>query len=180
MRNQVGSTRVSRLDSLPAVPLLGGKLTFISHLPLVPTLVEYAMEAISHAGSVLAILASDGVVLAAEKKVTSKLLDLGLTKGGEGGEAWAAGGEKIFLLNKCVALLARTAGCNFSLLTSSPIPPRLDSNRHRYRALPWPCLPSAFRSSQQHFDRHRGLHGRRDITHQLCAHGRSEPSAQLQ
>lgn len=62
------------------------------------------MEAISHAGSVLAILASDGVVLAAEKKVTSKLLDLGLTKGGEGGEAWAAGGEKIFLLNKCVGL----------------------------------------------------------------------------
>ncbi|WFD18251.1 proteasome endopeptidase complex [Malassezia caprae] len=37
--------------------------------------VEYAMEAISHAGTVLGILAKDGVVLAAEKKVTSKLLE---------------------------------------------------------------------------------------------------------
>ncbi|KAJ3128958.1 protein with putative role during mitosis [Nowakowskiella sp. JEL0407] len=37
--------------------------------------VEYAMEAISHAGTALGILASDGIVLAAEKKVTSKLLE---------------------------------------------------------------------------------------------------------
>jgi 20S proteasome subunit alpha 3 len=37
--------------------------------------VEYAMEAISHAGAALGILASNGVVLAAEKLVTSKLLD---------------------------------------------------------------------------------------------------------
>ena len=37
--------------------------------------VEYAMEAISHAGTVIGILAKDGVVLAAEKKVTSKLLE---------------------------------------------------------------------------------------------------------
>jgi 20S proteasome subunit alpha 3 len=65
------------------------------------------MEAISHAGSVLAILATDGVVVAAEKKVTGKLLDLGLTRGGggEGGDtAWAAGGEKVFLLNKYACL----------------------------------------------------------------------------
>jgi 20S proteasome subunit alpha 3 len=33
------------------------------------------MEAISHAGAALGILAKDGIVLAAEKKVTSKLLD---------------------------------------------------------------------------------------------------------
>lgn len=33
------------------------------------------MEAISHAGTSLGILANDGLVLAAEKKVTSKLLD---------------------------------------------------------------------------------------------------------
>jgi 20S proteasome subunit alpha 3 len=33
------------------------------------------MEAISHAGSALGILAKDGIVLAAEKKVTSKLLE---------------------------------------------------------------------------------------------------------
>lgn len=37
--------------------------------------VEYAMEAISHAGACVGILATDGVVLAAEKKTTSKLLE---------------------------------------------------------------------------------------------------------
>jgi len=37
--------------------------------------VEYAMEAISHAGTAIGILASDGVVLAAEKKISSKLLE---------------------------------------------------------------------------------------------------------
>lgn len=54
------------------------------------------MEAISHAGTVLGVLAKDGVVLAAEKKVTGKLLDLSSVKeGGYGGS-----GEKIFLLNR--------------------------------------------------------------------------------
>ena len=33
------------------------------------------MEAISHAGTCLGILASDGVLVAAEKRVTHKLLD---------------------------------------------------------------------------------------------------------
>ncbi|KAH9948937.1 nucleophile aminohydrolase [Amylocystis lapponica] len=48
------------------------------------------MEAISHAGTVLGVLASDG-------KVTGKLLDLsGAKEGGYGGS-----GEKIFLLNSC-------------------------------------------------------------------------------
>jgi 20S proteasome subunit alpha 3 len=56
------------------------------------------MEAISHAGTVLGVLAKDGVVLAAEKKVTGKLLDLsGAKEGGYGGS-----GEKIFLLNSFV------------------------------------------------------------------------------
>ncbi|KAJ3735613.1 nucleophile aminohydrolase [Lentinula guzmanii] len=60
--------------------------------------IEYAMEAISHAGTVLGVLAKDGVVLAAEKKVTGKLLDLsGAKEGGYGGS-----GEKIFLLNSNV------------------------------------------------------------------------------
>ncbi|TFK21093.1 proteasome subunit alpha type 4 [Coprinopsis marcescibilis] len=60
--------------------------------------IEYAMEAISHAGTVLGVLAKDGVVLAAEKKVTGKLLDLSSSKaGGYGGS-----GEKIFLLNRNV------------------------------------------------------------------------------
>ena len=34
--------------------------------------VEYAIEAISHAGSAVGILSEDGVVLAAEKKILSK------------------------------------------------------------------------------------------------------------
>ncbi|KAG8970358.1 hypothetical protein FRC03_009631 [Tulasnella sp. 419] len=65
---------------------------------------EYAMEAISHAGTVLGVLAKDGVVLAAEKKVTGKLLDLSIAKeGGYGGS-----GEKIFLVNNNV--IAGVAG----------------------------------------------------------------------
>jgi 20S proteasome subunit alpha 3 len=57
------------------------------------------MEAISHAGTVIGILAKDGVVLAAEKKVTGKLLDTSDAKaGGYGGS-----GEKLFLLNACAA-----------------------------------------------------------------------------
>jgi len=39
--------------------------------------VEYAMEAINLAGATIGILAKDGVVLAGEKKTTSKLLDQG-------------------------------------------------------------------------------------------------------
>ncbi|RUP43448.1 nucleophile aminohydrolase [Jimgerdemannia flammicorona] len=50
--------------------------------------VEYAMEAISHAGIALGILATDGVIVAAEKKVTSKLLEQ------------TASSEKIYLLNE--------------------------------------------------------------------------------
>ncbi|OLL26751.1 putative proteasome subunit alpha type-3 [Neolecta irregularis DAH-3] len=37
--------------------------------------IEYAMEAIAHAGTALGMLATDGIVLAAEKKVFSKLLE---------------------------------------------------------------------------------------------------------
>lgn len=50
--------------------------------------VEYAMEAISQAGIALGILASDGIVIAAEKKVTSKLLEQ------------TASSEKIYKLNE--------------------------------------------------------------------------------
>jgi len=58
------------------------------------------MEAVSHAGTVLGVLAKDGVVLAAEKKITGKLLDLSSVKdGGYGGS-----GEKIFLLNRSVGV----------------------------------------------------------------------------
>jgi len=71
------------------------------------------MEAISHAGTVLGVLATDGVVLAAEKKVTGKLLDLSEAKeGGYGGS-----GEKIFLLNSYVQ--SQSLLIPFDLLISS-------------------------------------------------------------
>lgn len=53
--------------------------------------VEYAMEAISHAGTALGVLASDGVVLAAEKKITSKLLEP------------AKSSEKMYMIDEHVA-----------------------------------------------------------------------------
>ena len=37
--------------------------------------VEYAMEAISHAGTCLGILAADGILIAAENRNVHKLLD---------------------------------------------------------------------------------------------------------
>lgn len=37
--------------------------------------VEYAMEAISHAGTCLGILGTDGILIAAEKRNVHKLLD---------------------------------------------------------------------------------------------------------
>ena len=51
---------------------------------------EYAMEAIGHAGTCLGILASDGVLLAAEKRNTNKLLDE------------VAGSDKIYKLDEYV------------------------------------------------------------------------------
>jgi 20S proteasome subunit alpha 3 len=54
--------------------------------------VEYALEAISHAGTALGILASDGIVLAAERKVTSKLLEQDTSA------------EKLYILNESVPI----------------------------------------------------------------------------
>lgn len=50
--------------------------------------VEYAIEAISHAGTCLGILTNDGVLLAAEKRNVNKLLDE------------TCGSEKIYKLNE--------------------------------------------------------------------------------
>jgi 20S proteasome subunit alpha 3 len=54
--------------------------------------VEYALEAISHAGTAIGILAKDGIVLAAERKVTSKLLEQDTSA------------EKLYVLNECAYL----------------------------------------------------------------------------
>lgn len=55
--------------------------------------VEYALEAINNAASTLGILAKDGIVLAADKMVTSKLLDHGRAK------------EKLYKVNKVLELI---------------------------------------------------------------------------
>ncbi|KAJ1554842.1 hypothetical protein HK405_003937, partial [Cladochytrium tenue] len=64
--------------------------------------VEYAMEAISHAGMAIGVLAADGVVLAAEKKVSSKLLEQERSR------------EKLYKLadHVCVAVAGLTADAN--------------------------------------------------------------------
>lgn len=56
--------------------------------------VEYAMEAISHAGTCLGILGKDGILLAAERRNTNKLLD------------GAIFSEKIYKLNEYVAIIS--------------------------------------------------------------------------
>jgi 20S proteasome subunit alpha 3 len=61
--------------------------------------VEYALEAISHAGTAIGILSSDGIVLAAERKVTSKLLEQDTSA------------EKLYILNEyaiCIHPFCRT------------------------------------------------------------------------
>lgn len=81
------------------------------------------MEAISHAGTVLGVLAKDGVVLAAEKKVTGKLLDLsGMKDGGYGGS-----GEKIYLLNSYVAFPGSSIDFNAYSLTLARIEMSLEA-----------------------------------------------------
>ncbi|CDK26399.1 unnamed protein product [Kuraishia capsulata CBS 1993] len=64
--------------------------------------VEYALEAISHAGTAIGVLAKDGVVLAAEKKVTSLLLEQDTSA------------EKMYVLND--NMLCAVAGMNADAL----------------------------------------------------------------
>ncbi|KAH3900911.1 probable Proteasome subunit alpha type-3 [Saccharomycodes ludwigii] len=54
--------------------------------------VEYALESISHAGTAIGIMAKDGIVLAAERKVTSKLLEQDTSN------------EKLYKLNDNIAV----------------------------------------------------------------------------
>lgn len=57
--------------------------------------VEYALEAISQAGTAIGILAADGIVLAAERKVTSKLLEQDTSA------------EKLYIINECASLASQ-------------------------------------------------------------------------
>lgn len=76
--------------------------------------VEYAMEAIGHAGTCLGIQASDGVVLAAEKRSVHKLLD----------DVFAS--EKIYTLDDNIA-------CSVAGITSDANVLVTDLQRHAQR-----------------------------------------------
>ncbi|GJP55878.1 hypothetical protein CLOM_g14900 [Closterium sp. NIES-68] len=79
--------------------------------------VEYAMEAISHAGSAIGILATDGVVLAAEKRITSKLLESSKTN------------EKMYRIDDHVAAAVAGITADANILVNSA---RLAAQRYSY------------------------------------------------
>eukprot|EP00051_Salpingoeca_urceolata_P027132 m.480150 g.480150 ORF g.480150 m.480150 type:complete len:268 (+) comp21721_c0_seq1:73-876(+) len=78
--------------------------------------VEYALEAISHAGTCLGILAKDGVVLAAEKMSTAKLLDS------------ASEAEKIYKLDEHMACSVAGITADANILVNYL---RQSAQRHR-------------------------------------------------
>jgi len=79
--------------------------------------VEYAMEAIGHAGTCIGILAKDGIVLAAERRNTNKLLD----------EVFHS--EKIYKLNDDIACSLAGLTSDANLLTNEL---RLIGQRYKY------------------------------------------------
>merc|ERR1712238_73207 len=80
--------------------------------------VEYAMEAIGHAGTCLGILANDGILLAAERRNTNKLLD----------EVFHS--EKIYELNENMACSVAGITSDANVLTNEL---RLMGQRYHYR-----------------------------------------------
>ena len=79
--------------------------------------VEYAMEAISHAGTALGVLATDGVVLAAEKKIVSKLLEPSKSS------------EKMYMVDDHVACAVAGITADANILINQA---RLHAQRHLY------------------------------------------------
>lgn len=79
--------------------------------------VEYAMEAISQAGSAVGILAKDGVVLGAEKRITSNLLDIRKST------------EKTYKIDDHVAAAVAGITADANILTNQA---RLVAQRYRY------------------------------------------------
>jgi hypothetical protein len=76
------------------------------------------MEAISHAGICVGILAKDGIVLAVEKKITSKLLE-------------NISSEKMYKVSSCVR---PRAWCCF-MLVGAFCAPRTRALQHNHAAL---------------------------------------------
>jgi len=82
--------------------------------------VEYAIEAINQAGACIGLLTSTGVVLVAEKKITSKLLDA---------KAVGVKREKMYLLDDHVACAVAGITSDANILISSC---RLAAQRYMY------------------------------------------------
>ena len=75
------------------------------------------MEAISHAGACMGILSKEGIVLAAEKKIISKLLDAGTTT------------EKMYKIDEHVACAVAGITSDANILINYV---RLSAQRYRY------------------------------------------------
>merc|ERR1712196_342721 len=80
--------------------------------------VEYAMEAIGHAGAAIGIQAVDGVVLAAEKKTTSKLLESDKTS------------EKMYMVDEHIACAVAGIRADANILINNA---RLSAQRHLFK-----------------------------------------------
>lgn len=79
--------------------------------------VEYAMEAISHAGTAIGILGSDGIVIAAEKKLTSTLLEPSKSS------------EKMYMVDDHVAVAVAGITADANILVNQA---RLHAQRHKF------------------------------------------------
>merc|ERR1712168_458488 len=82
--------------------------------------VEYAMEAIVNAGTCLGILAKDGILLAAEKRITNKMLDK------------VSYSEKIYKLNEDIvcSVAGITADANVLVMKLRDYAQRYELNYH--------------------------------------------------
>merc|ERR1712232_627640 len=80
--------------------------------------VEYAMEAIGHGGAVIGVLATNGVVLAAEKKTTSKLLESDKTS------------EKMYMIDQHIAAAVAGIRADANILINNA---RMTAQRHLYK-----------------------------------------------
>jgi len=106
--------------------------------------VEYAMEAIGHAGTCLGILSDDGIVLAAERRNTNKLLD----------EAFHS--EKIYHLNENMACSVAGITSDANVLVNEL---RLMGQRYFYRyreAMPCEQLVSELCDVKQAYTQYGG------------------------
>lgn len=110
--------------------------------------VEYAMEAISNAGAAIGLLAKDGVVLAAEKRITSKLLDT---------NAVGVRREKMYKLDDHIACAVAGLTADANILINKC---RLKAQRHRLtyqEAIPVEQLVRSLCDEKQGYTQFGGL-----------------------